>query len=109
LDNDRPVLDLMKMSPAESARVRRELEAAAAESGDANRRQSDRKAYPPRASAIVHILQAEWGSASFRIWPRNISGSGIGFLHGGFVYPGTRVMVELPRSGRDPVRLSGRP
>ncbi len=61
----------------------------------ANRRDGERYRY--RAPGCVMHVQnpgAETTTA-FLIYPHNLSASGMAFLHGGFVYPGTRCVIRL--------------
>lgn len=41
------------------------------------------------------------------VFPRNLSASGMAYMHRGFVYPGSEVRVVLKRTDGDPIALSG--
>ncbi|MHC4065293.1 MAG: hypothetical protein ACYSUI_12470, partial [Planctomycetota bacterium] len=53
-------------------------------------------------------LQQPGGSIGrFRVVPHNISNSGLGFLHGAFVHPGTRCRATLIATDGEPVAALG--
>lgn len=68
---------------------------AAHESGASDRRSDERYVYRVK-SCIIHMQSPGAGtSMAYQVPTRNISSGGMGFLHGGFVHPGTRCVVQL--------------
>ncbi len=48
------------------------------------------------------------GEVVFEVYPRNISSSGVAFIHGQFVYVGSEVQIDLPMMDASEVRQTGR-
>jgi DNA-binding response OmpR family regulator len=53
------------------------------------------------------VQHPEGGASRFIVHGRNISRSGVGVLHGGFVHPGSACEIQLNPGKGDPIRVSG--
>lgn len=75
-------------------RILDELEEASREYVGSNKRKDPR--YPYRHKAIpVEMTLPDGEVLSYRVPSRNLSRSGLAFLHGGYVYAGTRCRIQL--------------
>lgn len=85
------IIDSVRLSPGECEALLDALDRANASKPPSSRRQTRRWRYRDRM--IVAVRQG--GSVqSFFTAPRNISNSGIGFLHGGYIHVGSPVAVS---------------
>lgn len=95
----------LRMSPMEVERLKRELDAEGAGSGESKRAF---KRWPLESRSVRVEIQHPGGAATVLNYvPRNISREGIGLLHSSFVYTGTRCTVLMPHPTRGQVPLGG--
>jgi CheY-like chemotaxis protein len=82
------------MDDASIAEILKRLEESATDS-ERERRQTPRYTYNVKG-CVIH-LQPQGGGppTSYLVPTRNISNSGMGFLHGSFIYPGSKCVVQL--------------
>lgn len=59
-------------------------------------------------SVVIRIGQPGGTSATYIVRPRNLSRTGMGFLHGSFCYPGSVCEVAIPTCDSDRAALSGK-
>jgi len=57
---------------------------------------------------LIRIGQPGGTSGTFIVRPRNLSRTGLGFLHGSFCYPGSHCEVVIPTSDAERAALTGR-
>jgi hypothetical protein len=62
---------------------------------DANHRRHARAVYNTVEALYLEVQHPGGTAGHFLVKPRDISRSGLGFLHGGFLYPGTRCTITL--------------
>jgi len=73
---------------------------------DDNRRQDDRFTYRPGHISIA-VEQPRGGTTFLSVSPRNISAGGVAFLHGGFLYTGSRCTLHLGLQLEETVKIAG--
>lgn len=97
----------LQLSAAEQRRLLSRLDASARPAGiDRESRREKRWSY--RASDIALIVQHPGGGAGrFLVCSRNLSAGGIGFIHGGFLHPGSECSLLLRRHDGSPMALAG--
>ena len=74
---------------------------------DDNRREDHRFAYRPGHISIA-VEQPGGGTTLLSVSPRNISAGGVAFLHGGFLYTGSRCTLRLGPQLKGTVEIAGR-
>ena len=86
--------------------VARRFDEAEAE-GRNDRRTHER--HPYRIAGLELIIEhLSGGSSNVLITTRDISAGGLGFLHGGFIHPGSKCWITLRRSNGMPMTVAGR-
>jgi CheY-like chemotaxis protein len=56
----------------------------------------------------VQVTHPDGAKARFLICMRNISSGGISFIHGGFLYPGSKVIIQMPTIWGDIENIKGK-
>ena len=96
----------LHLNSAEQNRLLCRLDQGSAAGKSAERRRHKRCEY--RAEEIAMIVQHPGGgSGRFLVCARNISASGLSFIHGGYLHPGTECRFLLHRADGSPMALSG--
>jgi hypothetical protein len=72
---------------------------------DANHRRHTRAMYNTVEALYLEVMHPGGTAGHFLVKPRDISRSGLGCLHGGFLYPGTSCTVTLALTGGRMVRV----
>ena len=73
---------------------------------DDSRRQDRRFTYRPGHISIA-VEQPRGGTTFLSVSPRNISAGGVAFLHGGFLYTGSRCTLQLGLQLEETVEIAG--
>lgn len=97
----------IQLSAAERARLLSRLDASArpSASGRESRRE---KRWSYRAADLALMVEHPGGGIGrFLVCSRNLSAGGIGFIHGGFLHPGTECRLLLRRHDGSPMALAG--
>jgi hypothetical protein len=63
--------------------------------GTRDQRRDPRHAYLVGGSVLIEVMHPGGSRVRYLVRPRNLSRSGLGFLHGNFIYTGTRCVVML--------------
>ncbi len=88
--------DLLRITPEEATEILGRLGEETKESVGQDRRASPRYSYQHVPRLVVCVQDDEHGLENYFVMvPRNISRTGIGLLHGQFVYPQTKSIVHL--------------
>jgi CheY-like chemotaxis protein len=105
---DGPVnyVDSLRMSPAEQKEILSRL-SQHEHSIAKNRRKKERLHYTNPAGLIVQMRHPGGSASNFLVRARNLSTTGIGFLHGSFVYTGTPCMLALRAANGKVVGVEG--
>lgn len=91
----RQVKQLLRLSDLELREVLQWVESVGGEGKGRHHRRSERVRLTIRR-ALLQVERADRpGIAAFIVAPIDLSDTGIGFLHGSFLYPGTRCAVSL--------------
>jgi PilZ domain len=87
--------DLVKLPAAEADRLIRAVEYRDENSKTRGKRKIDRNEFREGALMLIVHPDEPLRRGCFRVIPMNLSTSGIGFLHGAFLYPGTTCDIML--------------
>jgi len=99
--------DMLRLSASSYENLLSQLDNTAEEFIDPDQRRADRHPFPKSQGLPLKLIHAEGEPSWFIVRPRNLSESGIGVLHGGFVHPHTRCVIALRRLDGPPVTLEG--
>lgn len=111
--DDAPRLfDSVRMSKKEYQSLMADMERASAapvrrHGVNKNRRGQQRFAYHQDAKLICQLTQDLSSPMQIIVRCRNISIGGLGFLHGAYVHPGTRVVLTLVSANKQGYRING--
>ncbi|MCX5662534.1 MAG: PilZ domain-containing protein [Planctomycetota bacterium] len=100
-------VDSVRLSRTQFAEILEDLERSRSQAPDGNRRKGDRQACSAVAGVLLEIEHPGGVMARFIVRPRDISRTGVGFVHGGFVYKGSKVIVTLVMLDREMIVLRG--
>jgi len=100
------ITDALRLSAKQFEDLLAQLDEASRSSAAAAGRVAERFIFEAR-EVILEVKHPGGSVAHFLIRPRNISEAGIGFLHGGFLYPQSRCAIVMARRGGDPLRAEG--
>jgi len=75
--------------------------------GDSVNRAHARRKYRERSVGVM-LTQPDGSEVMLKLAARNLSVGGVSLLHSAFVYPGTDIMVDLPRVNGKPQRIRGK-
>ncbi len=92
-----PIINSLRLSARESIELLTRLQEEADAFCGNERRNNDRVPIVEESGITVQLRHPGGSVVNVRVLPRNISPTGIGFLHGGFVYVGTKLVVQLRR------------
>jgi hypothetical protein len=87
--------DLLKLTEADRRAILHQIESDAIAAGFAKRRGAERMSVPSNVRLRVTFTGLNGHTGAFWCVPRDLSETGIGFLHGGFVHKNTKVVAEL--------------
>ncbi len=105
-----PTMDSLRLPGPTLEKLHHALDAAAAPEvgeGASSQRKWRRWAIPARTAAAT-IAHPGGTTVRVLVSPRTLSAGGIGFLHGGFLYPGTSVIVYLRSLTKEMCELRGK-
>jgi hypothetical protein len=87
--------DLLRITPEEATQILVRLDDEAQQSPIPDRRGARRFSYQHIPRIVVHLQDGRYGLEDYFIMvPRNISETGIGLLHGQFIYPQTSCTIH---------------
>ncbi|MCC5828623.1 MAG: hypothetical protein JJU36_04170, partial [Phycisphaeraceae bacterium] len=95
LQNNHKCQDLLRLSDREQHEILRRLDSQAGVASSTSRREDPRYPFRPAGGLMVGIEHPGRSQLRCLVRPRSLSRSGIGFLHGSFVYPGSPCFVIL--------------
>jgi hypothetical protein len=78
------------------------------QSKDKGTRKFERFTYRSGAAIVLTIEQFDSSQRSYLVRPRNLSEGGLGFIHGTFVYPGSKAVVSLFNREGEQVSIPGK-
>lgn len=87
--------DSLRMSPKEQDEILSELEGRSARQRSSERRTDERLRYVQSALLFLQVRHPGGTTSNYLVRTRNLSKTGIGFLHGSFLYSGTPCTVSL--------------
>ncbi len=91
----RQVVDTLRLSDRNSRSLISSLDDRSASFAGSNRRRDARLPYRSGGLLPIELIHPGGSTATYVVRPRNLSTTGLGFLHGNYVHPGTRVRVPL--------------
>lgn len=101
-------IDSLRMSARQHADILNELDSRRASPNDNDRRIEQRLRFSQQALLFVQIRHPGGTAGNYLVRTRNLSRTGIGFLHGGFVYNGTSCTVALRTTDKTIVAIEGK-
>lgn len=104
----RKPIDSLKLSSAEWTKLQQQLNKQNATPEEDQRQGAVRTSMKDGALALLRILTESSQAPHFRIRCRNISSTGIGFMHGQFIHPGTEVEIIFVTQKREGVIVNGK-
>lgn len=100
-------LDTLRLSPNEQTQLLRYLEGSGVGAA-AGQREHERINYRPVAGIVMSLEHPGGSNGLFLVRPRNLSGGGIGFLHGAYLHRGSRCGMALRMPGGGCHTIAGR-
>lgn len=100
-------IDALRLSAKEQEEMLAKLDGSPTSAAADERRVDKRINYQRQAGLIVQMRHLGGSITNYLVKARNLSTSGIGFLHGAFVYPGTRCAIALITINDKIVRAEG--
>lgn len=100
-------VDSVRLTRTQFTEIFEDLELARREAPDSNRREGDRKHVSAIAGVLLEVEHPGGAAARFIVRPRNISRTGMGFIHGGYLYKGSKVTITLVMLDREMIVLRG--
>lgn len=98
-----PILDTLKLSEAEWHEIAQHLDDAASKADaptNTKKRRAKRERFAKRSLLIFRVAHPGGNEERYLVRSRNVSDTGLGFLHGGFLYPKSECVVVLQRKDR---------
>ena len=77
------------------------------EASDNNKRVSKRHAYNTILGLMIQVVHPGGTSSYYLAKPRNLSTTGISFLHGTYLHPGTTTVIQLITLEKETVQIPG--
>jgi CheY-like chemotaxis protein len=102
-----PGMNDLRIPYHEAMTILAELDSRITACEDISRRQHTRIAYRVPDGLQADFIQPDRSTRSYRVIPHDMSPGGIGFLHGGFIYPGTVCEIVLVTVDAERVRVRG--
>jgi len=101
-------IDTLRLSDRDRALLLAHMERQLVRQGAADQRDHRRYRYQVSNGLGVEVRQNGSSPVAFAVWPRNLSASGVCFLHGGFLYDNTPVTIALTTMDGKPRTIDGR-
>lgn len=106
-----PFTKTVRLSDAERQQLLNQLDHSQEIASDKLQTESNRRAnirYPYRKGDIPIVVEQPGGVITrLSVSPRNLSSGGIAFLHGGFLYVGSKCSLQLTALSTEPIVVSG--
>jgi len=94
-------MDSLRITDAQASQLLNELDSLRLSAPEQDQRAAPRVTAGARARVIVQLRPEGGTPVQYLDRPRNISRSGMAFLHGGYIHEGTPVVVKLKISGKN--------
>src|SRR4051812_30907003 len=99
--------DSLRISAQEQGDILSELDRRAASQKSSERRNDERLRYVQQALLFMQVRHPGGTTSNYLVRTRNLSTTGIGFLHGTFLYSGTPCTLSLRNSKNKFVDIEG--
>lgn len=107
-DAAKPILDTLKLTEAEWHDIAQYLDDSASRADlPANKRKAKRERFSKRSALIFRVAHPGGTEERYLIRTRNLSDTGLCFLHGSFLYPRSECVVTLQSKDRKTIEVSG--
>ena len=100
-------IDSLRLSEDDEVEILADLARETTSRHGRDRRRESRVPYQRRAGLMVQMHHPGGTVANYLVRVRDLSTEGIGFLHGSFVYSGTRCAVALLANDKRTIRVDG--
>src|SRR5580704_15796190 len=99
--------DTLRISQREQGTILAQLESLAASRKSSERRIDERLRYVQHALLFVQVRHPGGTTSNYLVRTRNLSKTGIGFLHGTFLYSGTPCTLSLRTADNKSINVEG--
>ena len=89
-------LDTLRLSATATQSILDRFDEAGADPAGAEQRAAPRRGYRTNTGLVVTVYHPGGSNIRYAVTPRNISSTGVGFLHGSFLHKDTNCVVSLP-------------
>lgn len=100
-------LDTLRLSEKDVASLLSQIESQTPVYDGSDRRHNRRRRYKKVLRIIVRVAHPGGSDMTFAVRTRDLSGMGVGFFHGSFLYPGTPSTIILPALDGRMIAVSG--
>lgn len=107
VENQPEPLDTLRITPQQWRQMLAELEQRPEPKGKANRRRHERRPFMRSPQVRLKVTHPGGFVSDYLAWSRDISPSGIGLLHGTYLYEGSPVVVTLIAGESSTVPIQG--
>jgi len=91
-----PALNTLRLPDGEAEHILDTCDEQNCAPGDKDHRTNARHRFRAEAGIMVAVCQPGGSVIRYTVMPRNLSTTGVAFLHGGFLHTGTSCLVSLP-------------
>lgn len=100
-------IDSVRLTRAQFDEILDESQRSRCQAPSSNRRQKSRQNLTAVAGVLLEIEHPGGAVSRFIVRPRDISQTGMGFMHGGFLYKGSKVTITIVMMDREMIVLRG--
>jgi hypothetical protein len=101
-------VDTLRISKSEWRAILTQLERDAQDPTGRDKRRDQRKRYRAMMTLLIKMLHPGGTRITYLVRTRNLSNTGLGFLHGGYLHSGTRCTLALTALDGTPCPISGK-
>lgn len=110
MSDPREIVETLRLSRGELTALMEMIrtEAATHEPADVSHRRTERISYHIKCGLLIQVQHPGGSNPIYRVHPMDISEHGLGFLHGQFLFPGTRCNATLQAGDGERLVMSSR-
>ena len=102
-----PVVDTLRITDQERRQILSELDGRQISDAASDRREHERVPYQEAHGLLVVMSHPGGNVVKYLVKPRNLSETGVGFLHGNFVHIGTACIMAIKTRSGKPILVNG--
>lgn len=104
--NDKKAYNTLRLSEKDKQRLLNQLESNSQRGGVKHGRSEERQTYGQSIEIVIEVIHPGGGAIRYQVKPRNLSFSGMGFLHGNFLHIGSQCRCVLKAPEGDELEVS---